>query len=178
MVKQLWKDPVWSAVIAAGIIAAATYLLGYWPQIWRAVRSVPFLLATPLSLPLWVVILAIPTLLFTVPLFESIRSAKEPRFLSYTGDTIFDIKWSWRWLQPSFSNRHYTLHDLVPRCPSCTAVLKINDYDVSLVTCISENCSWEWERQRRHGSRIGHSSELESKVRNEIDRRVHVGERG
>jgi hypothetical protein len=178
MVKKLWKDPVWSTVIAAGIIAAATYLLGYWPQIWRAVRSVPSLLATPLSLPLWVVILAIPALLFAVPLFGSIRSIKEPRFLSYTSDTIFDINWSWRWLQPGFYNSHYTLHDLVPRCPSCAAVININDYGGSLVTCINENCSWEWERQRRHGSRIGHSSELDSKVRNEIDRRVHAGERG
>lgn len=182
MVKKLWRDPVWSAVIATGIIALVTYLLGYWNQIWLTIKSAASLLATPLSFPLWVVMVAVPVLLFTVPviasLIASFRSAKEPRFLSYTSDTIFDINWSWRWLPPSVYDSHYTMRDLVPRCPSCAAVLEINDYCGSLVQCINENCSWQWERQRRHGSRIGHSSELDSKVRNEIDRRLHAGERG
>lgn len=178
MVQKLWKDPVWSAVIAAGIVAVATYLLGYWPQIWQLVKSIPSLFATPLSIPLWALLLAVPTLLLAIPFVASLKSVKEPSFVSYTSDTIFDITWFWRWLSPGFYNSHYTIQDLVPRCPSCGAVLTINDYSGSLVSCINENCSWQWERQSRHGFRIGHSSELDSKVRNEIDRRIHAGERG
>jgi len=178
MVKKLWKDPIWSAVIATGIVTVATYLLGYWPQMLRVVKSVPNLLATSLSIPLWVVALAVPSLLLTLPLISTLRSVKEPRFLSYTSDTIFDINWSWRWLAPGYSNSYYTPHELLPRCPSCSSVLNINDYSESLVTCIHENCSWEWSQQGRRGSRISHSSELDSRVRNEIDRRVHAGERG
>lgn len=38
MGNKLWKDPVWSAVIAAGIVAGATFLLGYWP-LYLAIRK-------------------------------------------------------------------------------------------------------------------------------------------
>ncbi len=178
MVQKLWKDPVWSAVIATGIVAAATYLLGYWPQIWQLVKSIPSLLATPLNFPLWAVLLAVPILLLAIPFIASLKSVKEPSFVSYTRDTIFDINWSWHWLPPDLYDDHYTIQDLTPHCPSCGAVLTINDYSGSLISCINEHCEWQWERQRRHGSRIGHSSELDSKVRNEIDRRIHAEERG
>ena len=178
MFKKLWKDPVWSAVIAAGIVAAAVYLLGYWPYIWQFVKNIPSLLETPVSIPLWVLILGVPILLFAIPFVASLNTKKEPRFLSYRNDTIFDISWSWRWLSPGFHSSNYQMRDLTPRCPSCSAVLTLNDYDGSLVSCINENCSWRWERQHRHGSRIRHSSELDSKVRNEIDRRIHAGGRG
>jgi hypothetical protein len=178
MVKKLWKDPVWSAVIAAGIVAAATYLLGYWPHIWRALTQIPSWLSVGVTLPLWAVILLVPALLLAIPLVSSLHSSKKPGFLSYTRDTIFEINWSWRWLPPGFYTSQYTMHDLVARCPSCTAVLEFNDYSRPLVRCVNESCSWQWERQRRSGSRIGSSSELESRVRNEVDRRIHAGERG
>lgn len=178
MVRKLWKDPVWSAVIAAGIVAGTTYLLGYWPHIWQFVKSIPSLLANPVSIPLWALILGVPVLSLAIPFFASFNTKKEPRFLSYRSDTIFDIAWSWRWLPPGFHSSHYQIQDLTPRCPSCGAVLTIHDYGGSLVSCINENCSWQWERQHLHGSRIRHSSELDSKVRNEIDRRIHAGERG
>tara|TARA_B100000700_G_C15044634_1_gene857227 strand:+ start:136 stop:672 length:537 start_codon:yes stop_codon:yes gene_type:complete len=178
MIRKLWKDPVWSAVIAASIVAGATYLLGYWSNIWQFVKSIPSLLTTPVSTPLWGFLIGVPVLLLTMPFLTSLKAKKEPRFLSYRSDTIFDITWSWRWIPPSFHSNHYQIKALTPRCPSCGAVLTINDYDGSLVSCINENCSWLWERQHRCGSRISHSSELDSKVRNEIDRRVHAGERG
>jgi len=178
MVRKLWKDPVWSAVIAAGIVAGATYLLGYWPYISQFVQIIPSLLATPVSIPIWALLLGVPVLLLAIPFFASLNTEKEPRFISYRSDTIFDIRWYWRWLPSGFHSSDYQIQDLTPRCPSCGAVLTINDYSGSLVSCINENCSWQWDRQHNHDSRIGDSLELDSKVRNEIDRRIHAGERG
>lgn len=178
MVRKVWKDPVWSAVIAAGIVAGITYLLGYWPHIWQFTKSTSSLLATPVSIPLWAFFLGVPFVWLAILLFASINKKKEPLFISYVSDTIFDITWYWRWLPPGYQSSEHQIRDLTPRCPSCGAVLTINDYCGSFVSCINENCSWRWERQHRHGSRIGHSSELDSKVRNEIDRRIHTGERG
>lgn len=178
MLKKIWRDPVWSAVIAAAIVAGGSYFAGLWPPIWQLVKATPSFLVTPVSMPLWLVILLVPALIIVIPLLKSFKSVREPGFSSYTSDSLFDINWSWRWLPPGFYDSHYRITDLTPRCPSCHAILSINDYRSPLVSCENENCNWRWVRQNRHGSRIGHSTELDSKVRNEIDRRIHAGERG
>lgn len=176
--KKLWRDPVWSAVIAAAIIAAGSYFTGFWPVGWRLLATIPALLATPVAFPVWLIGLAVVALVGLVPVVKLVRAARKPQFLSYTSDSVFDIAWSWRWLPPGFYSSHYQIADLTPRCPSCRAVLTVNDYRRPLVCCVNETCQWQWERERQHGSRIGHSTELESLVRNEIDRRIHAGERG
>lgn len=178
MNKNIWRDPVWSAVIAAAITGGATYFFGFWPTIWRFIKSIPSFLITTLPIPIWTLLFAVPFLLFIIPLINSLRSAREPRFLSYTNDELFEINWYWRWLAPDRFNSSYRLIDLTPRCPLCHAVLSINNYGSSLVTCMNEGCNWQWKRQQQHGSRINHSTELDSKVHNEIDRRIHAGERG
>lgn len=176
--KKLWKDPVWSAVISAGLIALASYLFGLWPTIWQAMGSVLGLLALPISIPLWLIIVAIPALLLVIPIIIALRPDREPPFTKYTNDNIFDINWAWQWSTPTRYRSQYELKALTPRCPTCHAVLSINDYSGSLVSCINENCNWKWARQRHHSSRISHSTELYTKVHNEIDRRIHAGERG
>jgi hypothetical protein len=178
MIKKFWRDPVWSAVIAAAIIGGLSYFSGIWPDIWNLIKSIPTFLAKELPIPIWVLLIVVPVLLFLIPFIHSLQSNREPGFVLYTSDIIFDINWSWRWIPPNIYSSNYTLKDLTPRCPSCHAVLKISDYGGSLASCVNENCNWQWERQRQHGSSIGHSSELDSKVRNEIDRRIHAGERG
>lgn len=176
MIKKVWSDPVWSSVIAAAIIASASYFAGFWPHIWQFIKAIPSLLARPVVIPVWALLVAIPALVFIVPLVRSLRTNRGPQFLGYVKDRILDIDWHWRWSAPHIYNSHYQIQDLTPRCPDCKAVLEINDYRGELVICVNENCSWQWKRQFRHGSRIGHSSELDSKVRNEIDRRIYSGE--
>tara|TARA_R110000851_G_scaffold261162_6_gene413660 strand:- start:3234 stop:3716 length:483 start_codon:yes stop_codon:yes gene_type:complete len=151
---------------------------GTGPYIWQFVKGIPTILAAPVPIPLWALLIGVPVFLLAIPFFTFLSKEKEPQFLTYRSDTIFDITWFWRWLPPGFHSSHYQIKDLTPRCPSCRAVLSINDFGGCLVSCVNENCSWQWDRQHRYGSRIGHSSELTSKVHNEIDRRIHAGESG
>ena len=178
MIKKLWHDPVLSKVIAVAIIGGASFIPGFWPTIWLFLQFVYSLLTTLLLIPVWLLLLAIPFLLFVIPFIGSLRAEPEPGFMSYISDEIFEINWSWRWLSSSINGSGYTLHDLTPRCPSCSALLEVNDYNSSWVVCVNENCHWEWERQHQDSSRMVGSAELVSKVRNEIDRRMHAGERG
>lgn len=175
---RIWKDSVWSAVIADGIVAVIAYLYGYWSQIWQSLNDIPSLLSTLLRIPVWAVLLAVPTLLLSMPFIAYLKAFKDPRFASYTSEAIFDVNWSWRWLYSRLYNSHYQIKDLTPCCPFCSAALKINGYGGALIRRINENCSWQWQRQSPHGSLIGRSSELDSKVRDEIDRHIHAGERG
>ena len=71
MLKSLWKDPVWSAVIAAGIATAlgagGTYLLGLWPMIANAFGQAWHFLTASTVVYNWLLVLLgiaiIPTLL-------------------------------------------------------------------------------------------------------------------
>lgn len=167
--KKLWRDPVWSSVIAAGLIALATYLLDFWPLIFG-------LLSVSILVPVWVVFVAVPVLFLIIPFFNYIRSDGKPRFTKYTSDNIFDISWSWRWSPPGFQSSSYQPRDLTPRCPNCHALLTIKDYSGDLVVCVNDSCNWLWKQH--HKTRFPSSSELYAKVHNEIDRKVHSREKG
>jgi hypothetical protein len=176
--KNIWKDPVWSKVIAGGILAILIYLIDFWPLIWKSTIYIVNLLKISIPIPIWLLIVVVPTLLIAVPLLKYFRPNGEPRFTKYTYDNIFDINWSWRWIPPGAHRSSYQLSDLTARCPTCHSLLTINNYDGKLVICINEHCNWKWKRQQQHGSHFSHSSELNTTVHNEIDRRIHSGEKG
>lgn len=179
--KKLWHDPVWSKVIAAAVIASATYFLVDKHIIWKILESIFEFMIFQVSMPIWVLILSSLVFLFLIPIIAFIKKRKIPRFLSYKSDNIFDIDWFWEWSPPSvYNNNKYEIMNITPRCPSCYSLLDLNDYSGILVNCVNENCNWEWEwaRNRSSSKHITHSSELKSKVLNEIDRRVYAGEKG
>lgn len=177
---KLWKDPVWSKVIAAGILFACgslgLWFLGLWTDIYEVLTKIWRVVIYEVSVPLWLIVLLVPVLLLSVPLLKKLVANRKPRFLQYRSDKILGINWSWGWSQPNFHNDKYSIKDLHPRCPNCNSRIELNDYSGHLVNCINDECNWSWNEQGSFENRISHSSQLNQKVLNVIDRKVHNGE--
>lgn len=121
MLGRIWKDPVWSAVIAAGVVPALTYLLGWWPRIFEfATLGWQFLFESS-ALPNWLLgiagLLIITTVVFWGALLwsEFGATAQSPSdWRRYREDEFFGLRWRWRW---SYSaNRIDELRTFCPHC--------------------------------------------------------------
>lgn len=123
MLKRLWKDPVWSAVIAAAVLAAAgavgTYLLDLWPVISQFFASLARTAGEPSQLPTWlfwlVTAFAIPTVVALVALMWSVVRPAESMatWRTYTEDFFLGLRWRWKYFDDG------GLRDVVPFCPHC-----------------------------------------------------------
>ena len=177
---KLWKDPVWSKVISTGLIVIfgtlGTWFLGLWPQIKTALIAVVGAFLYQVEIPIWLILALVPCLLFFIPILQSFKSDSEPSFVKYKSDKIFGINWSWGWSPPGYYNDKYSIKDLRPRCPNCNSSLEIDDYSGELVHCINDECNWKWKERGDFNNRISHSSELNQKVWNVIDRKIHNNE--
>jgi len=122
--KKLWSDPVWSKVIAAGIIiiltAAISGFTGFWPTIAIVASAVWSWLTSTIAIPIWLLfVLSICTavaLLVSVLLVVSIlrdNSVSEPTSHSYTTDEFFNIRWRWSYMGGG------TIYDLYSFCTKC-----------------------------------------------------------
>ncbi|NBI54686.1 hypothetical protein [Photobacterium alginatilyticum] len=180
LVFKAWKDPVLSKVIASGLLLVCgsfgAWFLGLWPEIYELLLTVLELVVYEVQIPLWLIVVSVPLLIFIVPLIRLLIPEQEPRFLKYRSDNILGIDWSWGWSSPNFHNDKYSIRDLHPRCPNCKSSLELNDYSGQLVHCINDSCNWQWQQQGSFNNRISHSSELNQKVWNVIDRKIHNGE--
>lgn len=167
-------------MISAGLIvvfsALGTWLLGVWPQIKAILVYILSGFTYEVGIPVWLLIVVVPLLVVIVPVLRSFETDSEPAFLKYKNDNILGIQWSWGWSSPSIYNDKYSIKDLHPRCPNCKSSLELNDYSGQLVHCINDGCNWQWQQQGSFNNRISHSSELNQKVWNVIDRKIHNGE--
>jgi hypothetical protein len=176
--KSIWKDPVGSAVIGAVIsaiiISLATYFLGLWPKILGFLMIAFLYLNSSIKLPIWLILILVPVLLFAFPIIKSISPEKEnfPRFIEYTSDSLFGINWNWEWAEPDMFEAKYRIRNLRPRCPLCGAALDVNQFNRPQVTCINDSCSWCWNRLAYNS--YNQPWDLRNKVLNEIDRKIYV----
>jgi hypothetical protein len=128
MLKSIWKDPVWSAVIAGAIATAlgavGTLLLGLWPAIGGWFVNLWKVAAQPSPLTNWVVwllaVLTIPTLLMLIALmWGAVRpspaavSVATDDWRMYTEDEFLGLRWRWKYFTGGGMERP------VPFCPSC-----------------------------------------------------------
>jgi len=180
LLSKLWKDPVWSKVIASGLLlffsVLGTWFFGLWPKIHKNLLQIWGLATYEVSIQMWLIIISVPLLVFLIPLIRGILPEKEPRFIKYRSDNILDINWLWDWSPPSFHNDKYSIKNLYPRCPKCSSILEINDCSGQLVHCINDECDWSWNHQRSFQKGTTHSSQLDQKVKSVIDRKIHNGE--
>lgn len=177
---KAWKDPVWSKVISAGLIfifaACFTWISGLWPEVKSTLLYILSLFVYEVVIPVWALFLIVPFLVLLIPFIHSRIPEREPAFINYKADQILGIDWSWNWSKPNYYNEKYSIRDLHPRCPDCKSSLEINDYSGQLAHCINDDCKWKWQQQGNFENRISHSSTLNSKVWNIIDRKIHNGE--
>jgi len=174
---KIWKDPVFSKIIATGLIfligAIGTWFFGIWPYLKNGLAYIYSGFIYEIYVPVWSLFLAIPFLLFLFPMIQKFKKKEEPSFIKYTHDHILGIDWSWDWLPPGIYNKKYSIKNVRPRCPDCKSILEINDYSGQLVHCINDECKWRWQQQGHFDNRISHSSKLNQKVVNIIDRKTH-----
>ena len=178
VILKAWKDPVWSKVISAGLLALFispfAIWLGLFPYIRSALLTVNSWIKVKLEIPVWQIILILPLLIFSIPIFKLLRHKSEPRYLKYKRDNIIGIEWSWKYSHTTYNDTD-DIYGLTPRCPDCKSILDINKNFAPLVHCINDECNWRWQNTIRFTNKGHHSSQLYDKVLTEIDRKIHTG---
>jgi len=123
--KSIWKDPVWSAVIATALVALATaigtYFFNYWPTIGNWFGAVSDFLTSRTNVANWLLgllglfalcTLFILGLLAWVATRPSDHSNPLPSWQTYTTDTFFGLRWRWQYVGG-------VIERLTTYCPSC-----------------------------------------------------------
>lgn len=116
MIKRVWKDPVWSNVIATVITMAIPVCISYisakikdisfydsWINLWN------------LNLKLWWV--AIAVIIYILIKYLKTKKSKK-LFLDYRQGEWGNIQWEWDW-EYNNKSKKYTISNLNKICPSC-----------------------------------------------------------
>jgi hypothetical protein len=177
MIKSLWKDPVWSKVIATGILALLTYLGAYLLGLSPAIiaffaQSWGFFTATS-SVPNWLIgLMTIPCLVLGWALVVELKSrmsaeVTEPvNWNSYQRDNFFGLLWGWRYSGNSIEG----LHSLCPNCEYQVLPRDVSSYiAVPRFECKCEDCGYS------AGSFKGEPRELLHKVELKIQKELRTG---
>lgn len=177
MIKSLWKDPVWSAVIAACLIAVAgacgTYLLGFWPTIIRFGCQVWHLVTMSTAVPNWLLVLLslaiIPTLLIMVAGMWALLgrgNSSKPTWVDYTSDMFFGLRWRWHYATKRIAG-------LNAFCPHCD--YQVFPYNASAYATI-DRIGFKCDCCHRSLGEFDESiPSLESKVERFIQQKVRNG---
>ena len=132
MLKALWKDPVWAAVIATGITAllgvVGTYVLGLWPAIsnWASDAWKFITVSTPVSnwiLGVLGLCTALAILAVVAGVWTSVSGRRSP-LTSYTTDTFFGLRWRWIYMGGTIDR----LHTFCPKCDFQVFPLNASSY--------------------------------------------------
>lgn len=146
--QKIWKDPVWSKVISAAIIAA---LGGLWSlgQAWMSDTETveeSFKNVFSYKVNVWLAIAVVMTVLIIVGAINKIRVNKSripiPPFVNdFTRWRYQNQIWKWRW-EWSPTNKFYYVTDLNIECPNChDGVL---DLEYMNYRCPKCNTSYEY----------------------------------
>jgi hypothetical protein len=120
MLLKIWKDPVWSKVIATGVVAGITY----WYYGWLIIKDVVLLcyhfILSSTTTPNWLLaIMAISTLFLVfviLTLLKDMLTNSKPlqnSYKNYVSDEFSGLKWAWSYYgDGGISN----LHSLCPHC--------------------------------------------------------------
>lgn len=134
--KKIWHDPVWSKVIAAGVLGLLGWLTYRW-RLWAALRDEivaawTFLGSTSpvrhwvLGLLTVVMMVAVATAVLILWIVLSGRSRPPaPDWRAYTTDVFYDLRWRWRYEDGRIGG-------LSPFCPRCGYALVPEDWGMNL----------------------------------------------
>jgi len=144
-IQKIWKDPVWSAVIAAAIIAAGGTLLSL-VKTWfndSETYEESFKAVFCYKVNIWVAIAVIMVVLIIVGVIKKIKSNKHripvPPFVNeFTRWRYQNQIWTWRWQWSPTCNFYYVT-DLNIECPVCReGVLTLEYMNYRCAKCNSE----------------------------------------
>lgn len=123
---KIWKDPVWSKVISAGVIGLAVYLINTSDIFIPILNKLKLFMSKTLEVELWYIVFLNLSLLFFilliiylfVCLYKTQGGQSKNIEESYIEDYFFKIKWVWSY------SINGDITNIVPLCPKC-------DYDLS-----------------------------------------------
>jgi hypothetical protein len=177
-IKSAWADPVWSKIIASAIIAAvgalASYFFHGWPLIGSVIGKGWLLVTATTAVPngvLWpliVVALSVAAILI-VGIWRSIRprGPVAPTWKDYLTDSLFDLRWRWRFI----GNSGYPDH-LYACCIKCDYQVVPGWQGSYGDPQIYYRCDMCDKEVGPFGDDLQH---VESKVRRYIQQRVRTG---
>jgi hypothetical protein len=178
MWKAFWKDPVWAAVISAGIVSAAgaggMYLLGLWPAISDLAGTLLRAASEQSKWSNWqvwmAVALAIPSLLLALALLWNVirplRSVDDWRNL-YTEEKLVGLRWRWKYYSDG------SLGDIHSFCPHCD--FQVFPHQASAYSAI-DRIGFHCDSCGRDLATFDQPFEhLESRVRRLIQQKIRVG---
>ena len=127
MLSRLWKDPVWSKVIASTVIAAAVavfaYLRGLLPWVTASASNIGQWLSSTTLVTNWVLVLvgvlatlaALSIAAILLALLSPNRDAPNAstQWRNYRSGAFFDLRWRWQYENDG------TVSDLHPYCLNC-----------------------------------------------------------
>ena len=125
MLTRIWKDPVWSKVIAAAIIgvsgAVLSYRLDWWPPITRGFRWFVTFVCSATSVPNWLLaillVCAVPSLVVAALIIWGVTVSPRSSasgWQNYKHDEFFKLRWRW-----SYSTIDGAITQLHSFCPNC-----------------------------------------------------------
>lgn len=138
MLKEFWKDPVWSKVIASAIIGAitliGTFLLDLWPTIGGKFHLVTTYLQNSTSVQNWIlgllILSSLPFLILILALAwhqarpNTHTKPAEKNWKLYVEDKFFGLQWRWDYLNNGISG----LHTYCPHCDYQVYHIDTNEY--------------------------------------------------
>jgi len=181
MFSKLWRDPVWSKVIASGIVAgivvAWTSFEGLWPVVGQFLASCWAWLGQSSSLHNWLVVLlglcalAVTAFLGVLGWAAVADGSDAPSsrvgWRAYIEDEFLGLKWRWDYSSDGQITR------LVPFCARCDYQIRPlvhgGFYETNTTTYLCEDCG------HRVGLFQGTPSGVESQVERKIQKRLRNG---
>lgn len=147
-IKNIWKDPVWSKVIAAAIIAVAGALYSLVKSWLNENVSLEeaFKIVFSFQVNLWLAIAVVIMVLIIVGVIKKIKTNKQrvpvPPFVNdFTRGMYQNQVWKWRWVW-SPTHKFYYVTDLNIECPNChDGVLDLEHMNYRCPKC---NASYEF----------------------------------
>jgi hypothetical protein len=180
VITKIWHDPVWSKVIATGILGilgiAITSWFQWWPAIGAAAHATWALLIADTATPNWLlIILALCTfavcfclaaLLWGWLAPAKLRGAQEPQWTDYLADTFLDLRWRW-----TFQGHHP--RNIAAFCPKCDYQLSYrSDGRFGMTLSIAFHCdACQWASHRFEEDYL----ELESKIERFVQQKLRNG---
>ena len=180
MIKNIWKDPVWSKVIAAAIIAVlgfgGAYFAGLLPKFEIVVMHIWNFLIDKTSLNNWlIIVLSIPLIIMLILFFAYLKESNGEEhapgplidFTNYNSDTFFNM--NWRWSLGSDGSPYA----VTPFCPKCDYQI-MPKFDSSFriaprYAFICEDCGFDG------GAFEGEYPQIEQKVILKIQKDIRTG---
>lgn len=146
--QKIWKDPVWSKVIAAVIIAAAGAVYSLVKSWLNDSGSLEESFKTVFSyqVNIWLAIAVLMTVLIIAGIIKKIRGRKNqipvPPFVDdFTRCMYQNQIWKWRWVwSPTY--KFYYVTDLNIECPNCHE--GVLDLEYMNYRCPKCNASYEF----------------------------------